>query len=305
MLVVLRNANAGKRKKALPSKELVKKLGSRGHLIETFSLHELQKASEAVVHADPDLIVLWGGDGTITATISALIKAYQKRPLPPVCLLPGGTMNVVARALNPESDPVAVLESLLKLFYQSAPLPLLRRTLLRHEEQYGFLFGIGLLANFLEALYEGDRAGTFRSAYVLGRACVEALWGGGLIPKLFQPFEAKVTVNGKLWPQTRWVNVSAGGTEALGLGFKPYIRCAEKEGFVHLIGHDLTPMKVLRELPGIHRGLGMKEVQQDITNHFVIEASRPMVYSLEGELYEAKERFEVKSGPTLQLVVPP
>jgi diacylglycerol kinase (ATP) len=236
--------------------------------------------------------------------VSALLGAYHERPLPPLCLLPGGTMNVVSRSLKIEGSAEEALARLLRRFSQGEPLPSLRRTLLRVEARYGFLFGVGLLAHFLEALYEGNRSGTLRSLYVLGRASVESLWGGGLIPRLFQPFEAKLTVDGQEWPQTRWVNISAGGVEGLGLGFRPYIRCAEKEGYFHLIGHDLQPLDVVRELPGVRLGWGMKRVSQDIAREFLIEPARPMVYSLEGELYEARERFLVTSGPVVQLVIP-
>jgi diacylglycerol kinase (ATP) len=304
MLVLLRNTNAGKKRNQITSKELLHQLGARGHLIETHSLEGLSQAAKDVAHASPSLIAIWGGDGTITATVSALLKVYQARALPPLCLLPGGTMNVVSRSLRIHGRAEEAFGRLTRRFYQGDPMPLLRRTLLRFEDQYGFLFGVGLLANFLEALYEGNQSGTLRSAYVLGRACVESLWGGGLIPKLFQPFEAKLTVDGKVWPQSRWVNISAGGVEGLGLGFRPYIRCAEREGSFHLIGHDLQPLGVVRELPNIQLGRGMKQVVQDVVREFLIEPTKPMVYSIEGELYEARERFLVTSGPTVQLIVP-
>ena len=304
MLVLVRNANAGRKRKQPPAQEVLRQLGSKGHMIETHSLQELSQAALDVAQASPSHIAIWGGDGTITATVSALIGAYQERPLPPLCLLPGGTMNVVSRSLKIDGSAEEAFARLLRRLSRGEPMPTLRRTLLRVEEQYGFLFGVGLLANFLEALYEGNQSGTLRSVYVLGRACVESLWGGGLIPKLFQPFEAKLTVDGEVWPQSHWVNISAGGVEGLGLGFRPYIRCAEREGYFHLIGHDLQPLGVVRELPGVRLGRGMKQVAQDIAREFLIEPARPMVYSLEGELYEARARFLVKSGPTVQLVIP-
>jgi diacylglycerol kinase (ATP) len=304
MLVLLRNANAGKKRSQVASREVLKQIGARGHLLETHSLEELTQVAQSVAKASPRIIAIWGGDGTITATVSALIAAYGEKTLPPLCLLPGGTMNVVSRSLPIPGKPEEAFGRLMQRFYQRAPMHTIRRTLLRFEEKYGFLFGIGLLAHFLEALYDGNKSGTWRSMYVLGRACVGSLWGGGLIPRLFQPFEAKLTVDGKVWPQSHWVNISAGGVEGLGLGFNPYIRCAEREGFFHLIGHDLQPFSVVRELPGIHAGKGMKKVAQDIAKEFLIEPARPMVYSLEGELYEARDKFLVKSGPTLQLIVP-
>jgi diacylglycerol kinase (ATP) len=44
-----------------------------------------------------ELVVLCGGDGSYMAGVSSLARAYGERPLPAVCLAPGGSTSTVAR----------------------------------------------------------------------------------------------------------------------------------------------------------------------------------------------------------------
>jgi diacylglycerol kinase family enzyme len=303
MIIALKNARAGRIRRHIPTKELAQKLGSRGHLVETRSLEELARAARDTAAASPKLIAVWGGDGTVTATLTALLSAYGERPLPPLCLLPGGTMNVVSRSLGVKGRPEGAFSRLNEAVEGRAPLRTVERTALRLGDQAGFLFGIGLLANFLEALYEGG-TGTRHTMKVLSRAAMDAVRGGPLVGRLFQPFRARLTVDGARWEKERWVNISAGGVEGLGLGFAPYIRAAERRGAFHLIAHDLKPVQTLLELPRIQLGRGMKKVSQGVAETVVLETERPTRYSIDGELYEARDRFELRGGLSVRIVVP-
>jgi diacylglycerol kinase (ATP) len=301
---VLRNARAGHGRKQPPSRELEKRLGARGALRETSSLSELDGVAYELARKPPKVLVLWGGDGTITNSLSALLRAFGERPLPPVCLLPGGTMNVVSRSLGVKGRPEQAFARLVARRADDA-LPTLTRTIIRVGERAGFLFGVGLLVHFLEALYDGGRSGLWASLSTLGRGVTQAVFGRGeLLRRLFTPFRARITLDGVAWPEAEFVNASAGAVPALGLGFSPYIRAAEREGAFHLIAHNLTPLKTALELPRIRLGRGMKRVSQDITSHVVIETDKKLRYSLDGDFFEAQDRFELRGGTSLRLIVP-
>lgn len=66
--------------------------------------------------ADLDLIVTLGGDGTINETVNGLLGDGPKQALPQLATIPGGSANVLARALGFPNDPIEatgmILESL-------------------------------------------------------------------------------------------------------------------------------------------------------------------------------------------------
>ncbi len=273
-------------------------------MLETVDVEAAPAAARAARDANADLVVAIGGDGTVTTVLSALAVAYGARALPALCLVPGGTMNVIARTLGMRSSPRAALVMLGDALRGGAPLVHARRTTIRAGERLGLLWGVGLFANFLEE-YQLRRGGLGRALHLLSRAAFGGLAGDPLIERLFEPFAATVTVDGVRWPGERWTNLSAGGVAGLGFGFEPYTRAEERPGHFHMIAHALGPFGALRELPRIRRGLGMKHVTQGVARSVLIEADRPRRFGLDGDVYESATRFEVEAGPTLELVIPP
>src|SRR5512142_2587743 len=74
-------------------------LGDQGTVIAPSGLAKLAEEAQRVAGFAPQVIGIHGGDGTLHRTLSALMAAYLQRPLPPIAILPGGTMNVVASSL--------------------------------------------------------------------------------------------------------------------------------------------------------------------------------------------------------------
>ncbi|WP_306790511.1 diacylglycerol kinase family protein, partial [Escherichia coli] len=60
----------------------------------------------SLTREDVDTVVLFAGDGTINAALSAL-KDWEGTFL----ILPGGTMNLLARSLHGTLDPQAIVQA--------------------------------------------------------------------------------------------------------------------------------------------------------------------------------------------------
>ena len=60
--------------------------------------------------APPTVIAVHGGDGTLHKTVTALDRAFGDDPLPPIAILCGGTMNVVATSLGMRERPAVFLQ---------------------------------------------------------------------------------------------------------------------------------------------------------------------------------------------------
>src|SRR5690349_19758362 len=75
-------------------------LGQQGQLRLTESLEHLSKVAAEFHQKKIDILAINGGDGTISRTLTAIVNEYKGDPLPPIALLRGGTMNVLAQNLG-------------------------------------------------------------------------------------------------------------------------------------------------------------------------------------------------------------
>ena len=81
--------------------------------------HAIEIAAEAK-RDGIDVIIVHGGDGTVTEVVNGLLgKPGQERPgpdaLPAVSVVPGGSANVFARALGISPDPIEATNQLIDL----------------------------------------------------------------------------------------------------------------------------------------------------------------------------------------------
>lgn len=112
---------------------------------------------------DADLLVMFGGDGTIQHTVTAMIGQLQHRGnaadanhSPALAIVPYGTTNMSARTINRSrnrKDAVTTLRRTLQLDH-AAKLTTHRHPLLKivtaDTVQYGYAFGVGAIANFVQ-----------------------------------------------------------------------------------------------------------------------------------------------------------
>lgn len=110
----------------------------------TVSVEQVQNA---------DLIALLGGDGTMQMTLSQILRQLPANELPPVAVLPFGTTNMNAKALNETQGRKA---SVLALDHtiRTGELRTHSRPLVQvsggQRDEYGFFFGLGVIAQVVE-----------------------------------------------------------------------------------------------------------------------------------------------------------
>lgn len=83
--------------------------GYRGHGAEL---------GQAAVQDGVDLVVVHGGDGTVSAVVNGLLGRpgrLPSGPVPAVAIVPGGSANVLARSLGISPDPIAATNQLIRL----------------------------------------------------------------------------------------------------------------------------------------------------------------------------------------------
>src|SRR5262245_44872561 len=95
---------------------LEKAFGDRGPFIASKSPSELPVRLSDVRRADPVVIFICGGDGTLRQTLTHLLASYAPDPLPKIAVLRGGTMNTVATSLEIYRTPEEHLTYLLSRY---------------------------------------------------------------------------------------------------------------------------------------------------------------------------------------------
>ncbi len=280
-------------------------LGSRGEAQATKSLDDLYRVAEAFKAAGIDILGINGGDGTIHVTLTAFLKVYGDAPFPKVAILGGGTLNTIARSLGIRGDTQELLYRTIDKYHLGEEFRVLERPIMQIGEKYGFIFGNGLIFNFLDAYYRTGRPSPWVAAKLLLRAVGSMIFRTKLIKELFRRFRGRVTVDGEVWAREDYTTIAASTVREVGLGFKPFYRCEEKEGHLAILGIHTSPLGCVRELPRIHRGKPMRrdKVIDAVARHVLIQSEEEFGYTIDGDLHKTREPLVVRTGPLLKLIV--
>jgi diacylglycerol kinase family enzyme len=281
-------------------------LGSRGSAEATRSLDDLYRAAEEFKAADIDILGINGGDGTIHVTLTAFLQVYGEIPLPKVALLRGGTLNTIANGLRILGDSQRLLYEVIDRYHQGEDFATREQAILQVGDRYGFIFGNGLVANFLDAYYGTGRPSPTQGALLLLRAIGSALVRGKLIRRLFKRFVGQITVDGETWSRRDFTTLIGSTVPEIGLGFKAFHRCYEKPGHFALVGIHSGPLGTILDLPRIHRGKGLRRDRaiSVIPGEVKIESEEPWHYTIDGDLYRDATTLTIKTGPTLRVILP-
>ncbi len=288
--------------------QLAYMLGTKGEVAQPQTLPELVDAARRFRDAGVDVVAINGGDGTSHVVLTAFVKAYGDDPLPPVALLRGGTMNTVASGMGIRGAPGALLEKLIVRYHTGEPFPTTERSLMKvsgEEPQYGFLFGNGLIANFLEEYYEGAEPSPTKAAWLLARGIFSAVINGELIRRVMRPVELEVEADGERWPARSFLSVAAGTVDDIGLGFRPFFESVRHPGRMHAIGLACTPLGVVKALPSIWmaRIPSDPDILQAIPHRLVMRSERPITYMVDGDFHQGGQSLEVTIGPRVRFVL--
>jgi diacylglycerol kinase family enzyme len=112
-------------------------LGDHGRVFAPKTLDELASDAAALSANPPSVIAVHGGDGTLHRAVAALGKAFGDKPLPPLAILGGGTMNVVSASLGIRQKAAPFLTAIVGAVRAERPLETVRRRCLRIGDTLG------------------------------------------------------------------------------------------------------------------------------------------------------------------------
>lgn len=111
-ITLMVNPNAGRKMILRSLGEVIQVFTGRGDavtVIETQGPEQAAKVIERSVAAKPDLLICCGGDGTLSDTVSHIVKSGAKVPLG---YIPTGTTNDFAASLGLSKDPVRAAQQI-------------------------------------------------------------------------------------------------------------------------------------------------------------------------------------------------
>lgn len=307
-VVVIVNANARRIRKRPAEVERMRTLMGNGdgfHL--TRSASEVDAIAARCAEAGTSVIALAGGDGTNHVTITRIAEAFGDRPLPRFALLGGGTMNIVAGALGVAPRPSAALEAILAADEASAATVVRRllRVRTHDRDMLGFIFGNGLLVNFLRAYYEQVDPTPVDAARLLARAVWSVMSGGALSQRLLTQLDTQVDADGERWLERPLIAIMASTQEHLGLGFQPFVRARETTDTLHAVA-VLGPLhRVAAALPAIRlaRPLPADGFDERVVQSIGLTTTTPGPWMLDGDIYGETNQIDVSAGPAVVLEI--
>jgi diacylglycerol kinase (ATP) len=309
MIVVLVNprSRANRRNPRIAS-EFQALVAGVGRVVTPRSLEDLDREMAALRAKPPTLIAVHGGDGTLHRAVTALGRGFGGDPIPPLAILGGGTMNVVAASLGIRQRPMAFLTALAADARAGRPPETLRRRCIRVGEQLGFIFGNGLMANFLGEYYGTGKYGPARAAWLLLRAFASAIVRGPFVRRLFKRFEGTVRVDGLPLERTTFVGLAAGTVSEVGLGFKLIHRANDDVERFGVLAIHAPPLSLLPDFWSVHAGRGMSPRRAfssvATTLEIIPKNGGGMAYTIDGDLYRSTGSVSVSIGPPIAFVKP-
>ncbi|MDO8493814.1 MAG: diacylglycerol kinase family protein [Deltaproteobacteria bacterium] len=280
-------------------------VGDRGSCHATKSLEDVRKLALEFKSRGVEVIGISGGDGTYQRTLTTLIQAYGESPLPKIALLGGGTMNNIVKCLKIKGTPETVLSRLIYRYHQGSPFKETRLKMMKVNDIYGFLFGNGLLYNFLCDYNKVEHSTPWTAARLLAVAACHALLNDRRAQKIAQRVEARLLVDGREHPFKNFVTIFGGTVETLGLGFNVLYRARSTEDKFQLSGFSLPPRQIIFSFPLLFLGRKVPSENwiDELASRVTIETEEPQGFMLDGEVYEPVRKIELSIGKILDVIV--
>ena len=259
--------------------------------VQTFD--DMTAAVRELLQDETEVIVVNGGDGTVQAVLTGLLRTATER-LPLLAVLPGGSTNTTARNVGYSRRPLRALERLLTdSVHGTLAGTVERRAVLRvdtdGEPQYAMLFGAGAVYHGIVFARRRVHAHGVRGQ--LGAGVTLAAFVGQVLSRnrgtLFPPLHAGIRIEGQPLAAEPYFGILTSTMDRQFLGITPY--WGSEPGPLRFSSLSYAPQNLPRAIIPLLRGkpstylrpeLGYRSVNAD-----EVSLSFDSGYTLDGELF--------------------
>jgi diacylglycerol kinase family enzyme len=295
----------------------------RATLFATRSPDDLPAAVATLKAQGIVVLAVCGGDGTLLSTVGAAVAAYGAK-LPALVILPGGTMNTVARNLGVRGKPEEVLARLLGALKAGgqkglAAVPRFVQEVMRvmtwGEEtgaergetltRYGCIFSAAMGARYLAAY---SRRPSLPWAAWLGLRTIGSslIPGGGSFARwLFGRTPVELFIDGERATETSFRLLLCATVPDVGLGMRVPWQAGCVPGRFQIIASSLPILKNVLQLGRMQRGQPLRgQPHLDcLAKEVRLRFSTCQPLTLDGELFSASG-VDLSLGPPLEFLIP-
>jgi hypothetical protein len=295
---VLINPNARVNKHKEISKETVETLLiHEADVLVTEAVSALPGAVEKILLGPTDLLIVSGGDGTLHLLLTEMFRQCKDSDLfPPLMVLRGGTMNMVANNLGNYRSPMMELRILGKILLDgdARKLPLQRLPVLSVESSvapnplYGLVFANGIAFRILKEFYNGEPSPA-RAFNVTASAIIGAFLSKEQERRYFPRLQASVAVDGKVVGRKDLRISVASAAPKLILWFSVFDdKTATEDGFFFLANFMKTK-EIARNFWSLCRGgyEGDRHINRAVRE---VKMEGAEGFTIDGEIYEATNK---------------
>lgn len=287
-------------------------------VFRTHSLRDLDGAKESMRRETPDLIAVFGGDGTIQKLLGEgdgfAEEMHGARVRPAYLFYGGGSTDTIKGELKVLGrDSVKATERIIKKIQRGLPLTIIHPNYLKINGKRGFIYGSGLAATLLEKYNEKTPKGPQRLAKIAAWMLFNETFRF-LPPWRRRSVAQKVPVAHEFWSDDRLVLRGVGNRSAIvastlgqvGMGCKLTNRAYEQVAHFHCILSGLGFWRTLLRIPPIFAGMPMTgNVVDEIATKVVLEYGEPILHTIDGEVYtpeEMTDRVVIELGPWIDVI---
>jgi len=304
-IIVNRNAGSMRRDPQLADR-MRSDCGSQATVHLTSDLAELREVCADAAARGVSTVGVVGGDGTASATLTELWRAYGEQTRPQIAFLRGGTMNTVAGSIGiSQSGPSELLRRTLCALRQPDRLRTRPRPVMIIGDRLGFLFGTGVWYGYIAESYKDGAPTRMTNATVLGRVIASAAVKGETFSRLFSKTPLSVRFAGGSWEPRPYLTVAAGTVADAGFGFRPFHQALDTERAFQILALKGTAGDVLRDLPRVWfgRGFGHHTAYDVTTTWAELRAeSGSFGYSVDGDVSTAQGSLRLELGPVFHFL---
>lgn len=281
--------------------------GEQGQVRITHSLEELAEVAHEYSNKSLDILAINGGDGTISRTLTTFIHAYGDKPLPPIVILRGGTINMLAKNLGITGSPEQVLFRLMEAYSTNEFKRKVKLPTLKVGNEYGFLFGNGSCHAFLQEFYK-NKTGAVGSLLLLLKIIFSRFFAKTFYDRIIFDQKMSYLVDRKIDKAHRSCSLFCSVVEKMPLGKKLFYELnSYSEPCFQAISAILPASKAWYQLPLsviLKPKSDPKSRDSFIAKKVELTCETYGGYTLDGELFEPKDKkVTIEMGPTLDFYI--
>lgn len=269
----------------------------------TKSVEDITPALTELKSNNISILAIDGGDGSISCTLSALIHLYKGKDIPKILVLKGGTMNVLSSEIGNKGDFSTIIPLLLEYIDKNRDIRTISRKTLKIEDRYGFIYADGTSAQYLKKFYE-NKGGSLAASMLTLKIAISSLTDKKLFHEIVRCEPMKIKPYPHPSISCRPTGLFATTIAKFPMGIPVFKKTKDNNKFQTVIITS-PPKMLLWHLPYIifQKESTSRGKQQLSCTRLDIEADEKFTYTLDGELYETKDKtLEINTGPNIEFV---